>query len=526
MPDMHNLNTPIYNAVKKYIDLNPLPFHMPGHKLGKGIPPEVLKNLPFMDITEIPGMDNLHYPQGIIKEAQALASEAFGSDNTFFLVNGSTSGIHAMIMALCNPGDQLIVPRDCHKSVISGMMLAGVEPVYLHPEFNQEFGITTVITPHEVEKALTNNPGAAAVLITRPNYYGVCSDIEKIAEIVHRHGKILAVDEAHGAHLKFGEGLPLCAIEGGADICVQSAHKTLPALTQGSYLHVKGERINLERLKMILRMLQTSSPSYPIMAMLDVAREIMQCYGKTLISKLLGNIELLRKQIEKEDKNKYFRWLTGKDIPGGEKDPTRIVINVRNLGITGYEADRFLREKYNIFAEMSDLYNVVFIATIADTGESFDRLKEGLLRLLDYSIKDRERARAKAKVNEDKKYEVNKIIKGRINNINNKAPNTIKNIGLNMGLPGIIIKEPGIPEQVMKLKDILYTTGTRVFLDEAEGRISKEIITPYPPGIPLVCPGEVITREIIAYIHELISNGCQVNGVGEEMDVLVVDDKE
>ncbi|HHW32049.1 MAG TPA: aminotransferase class V-fold PLP-dependent enzyme [Clostridiaceae bacterium] len=477
------MNTPIYNTIKKYISLNPLPFHTPGHKLGKGIPAEILRDLPFIDITEIPGTDNLHYPTGIIKEAQVLASEAFGSDNTFFLVNGSTSGIHAMIMAICKPGDQLIVSRDCHKSVISGMMLAGAEPVYLKPEFNEEFGITTVITPKEVEKMLEKYPKAAAVLITRPNYYGVCSDIKKIAEIVHRHGKILAVDEAHGAHLRFGDGLPFCAMDSGADICVQSAHKTLPALTQGSYLHVKNKRIDLDKLKMILRMLQTSSPSYLIMAMLDVARDILDCYGKILLSELFEYIETIQKQTENEN----FRWLTNKDISGGEKDATRIVINVAKLGLTGYEADRILREKYNIFAEMSDLNNVVFIATIADKKESFDRLREGLLGLLEYQAKD---------------------------------------VAENKELSGILIKRPEMPAQVMKLKNILHAAGTREILDKAEGRISKEIITPYPPGIPLLCPGELITREIIEYIHELISKGCRVNGVSEKLDILVVDDKQ
>lgn len=478
---MYNLNTPIYNTIKKYISLNPLPFHTPGHKLGSGIPMEILRDLPFLDITEITGTDNLHYPTGIIKEAQVLASEAFGSDNTFFLVNGSTSGIHAMIMAICKPGDQLIVSRDCHKSVISGMMLAGAEPVYMKPEYNQEFGIPTIITPHEVEKTLVNNPKAAAVLITRPNYYGVCSDIKKIAEIVHRHGKVLAVDEAHGAHLRFGDGLPFCAMDSGADICVQSAHKTLPALTQGSYLHVKDGRIDLDKLKMILRMLQTSSPSYLIMAMLDVARDIMDRYGKTLLSELLEHIETLQRQTEREN----FRWSTKRDISGGDKDPTRIVINVGKLGLTGYEADRILREKYNIFAEMSDISNIVLIATIADRRESFDRLRKGLAGLLEYQMKD-----------------------------------SVKH----KGSSGILMKEPEMPTQAMKLKNVLHTNGISVILDKAEGRISKEIITPYPPGIPLICPGEIITREIIEYIHELISKGCRVNGVGEKLDILVLEE--
>jgi lysine decarboxylase len=474
---MYYMNTPIYNTIKKYLNLNPVPFHTPGHKLGKGIPRDILSYLPFLDITELPGTDNLHYPTGILKKAQILASEAFGSEHTFFLVNGSTSGIHAMIMTICKVGDELIVTRDCHKSVIAGMMLAGVKPVYLKPEFNWEYGITTIITPYEVERALINNPKAVGILITRPNYYGVCSDIEEIAKIVHKYGKILAVDEAHGAHLKFGEGLPVCAMDSGADICVQSAHKTLPALTQGSYLHVKSEKIDLEKLRMILSMLQTSSPSYIIMAMLDVARDIMDRHGKVLFPELLEHIERLRHHTEKGN----FPWLSRSDIPDGDKDPTRIVINVGKLGLTGYEASKILREKYNIFVEMSDMGNIVFIITLADKEDSFYSLHKGLSGLFNHQIK-------------------NKIF------------------------PRLPAKDINIPIQAMDLTDVFQAKGEKTSLDKAEGRISKDIITPYPPGIPLICPGELITRDIIEYTYELILNGGCVNGVDEKLNVLVVKD--
>jgi lysine decarboxylase len=463
---MNNLNIPIYNAIKKYVSLNPIPFHMPGHKLGKGIPCEVLKNLPLMDITEIPGADNLHYPEGIIKEAQLLASEAFGADSTFFLVNGSTSGIHAMIMAMCRPGDQLIVSRDCHRSVITGMMLAGARPVYINPEFNQDFGIPTAINPHVLEKALASNPDAVGVLITRPNYYGVCSDIKRIAEIVHKYGKVLAVDEAHGAHLRFSERLPLCALDGGADICVQSAHKTLPALTQGSYLHVKNGRIDMDRLREMLHMLQTSSPSYIIMAMLDIARDIMDRCGREYFSEIFDNLGRIHSQTDSD----RLRWLCSKDIVRGDKDPTRLVINVKKLGLTGYEAGKILREKYNIFIEMSDMSNIVLIITIADQYENFERLYLGLEGLSKYS-----------------KYSTqNKIFSQSI------------------------VYQPNISMQAIELKDVLNLKATNAKLFRAEGRVSKDMITPYPPGIPLICPGEKITKEAIEYISELISKGSQI----------------
>src|SRR3989339_18069 len=231
-------NMPIYNAVTHYYKTNPTVFHMPGHKLGKGIEKEFLKNLFKLDITEIYGTDNLNYPSGMIKEAEELASKAFGASRTFFLVNGSTVGIHAMIMTICKEKDKLIVSRDCHKSVINGMLLCGVTPIYVIPEFDEEFGIFTYIDPKKIQHLLIENQDAVGVLITRPNYYGVCSNIDEIARIVHKYNKILAIDEAHGSHLKFLEKLPKCAMNGNADICVQSAHKTLLAFTQGAYLHI------------------------------------------------------------------------------------------------------------------------------------------------------------------------------------------------------------------------------------------------------------------------------------------------
>jgi arginine decarboxylase len=211
---------------------------MPGHKLGSGIPEEFLSQLEKLDLTEIPGLDDLHNPSGVVCEAQELAAGAFGAEKSYFLVNGSTVGLHAAISAVCRPGQRLIAGRDSHSAVINGMLLAGVRPYYFMPEYSDSFGICTGITPREVERALSENTDAEAVLITRPNYYGVCCDIEEIAKIVHSRNKILIVDEAHGPHLVFNKRLPMCALEAGADICIQSAHKTLPAFTQGAYLHM------------------------------------------------------------------------------------------------------------------------------------------------------------------------------------------------------------------------------------------------------------------------------------------------
>ncbi len=448
---------------------------MPGHKLGKGIPAEFLKNLAMLDLTEIPGTDNLHFPEGAINEAQKLAAKAFEAERTFFLVNGSTCGIHALIMTACKPGDKLIVGRDCHRSVINGMMLAGVEPVYIKPEFDSRFSITTVISPSELERTLKENPDCAGVLITRPNYYGICSDLEKIIEIVHRFDKLIAVDEAHGAHLKFNGKFPESSMQLGADICVQSAHKTLPAFTQGAYLHVKSGKIDLEKLRYNLSSLQTTSPSYVIMSFLDIARALMETEGERLLDALLQNVSLLEAGIC----NPGLLLLSMDKTQDYELDKSRLVINVAGLGRTGFEAERLLREKENIQVEMSDMNNIVCISTIADLREDFEKLCIALNRL----SPEREK-----RVLRDSRYDDCLFIS----------------------------------KQAVGLKDILHSKSTKVRLVKAAGRVSRGMITPYPPGIPVICPGEIISGDAVAYICRILDSGGKVNGIGEDMEVDII----
>ncbi len=472
---MNNWNIPVYNAIKKYSLSNPTPFHMPGHKLGKGIPAEFLGNPSLIDLTEIPGTDNLHYPSGAIKEAQELAAAAFGADRTFFLVNGSTCGIHAMIMTICNPGDKIIVGRDCHRSVIGGMILAGASPVYIKPDYDTRFGISTVITPQKIEKALSENPDAAGVLITRPNYYGICSDIEAIAGIVHSYGKILAVDEAHGAHLKFSPLLPPSAMEAGADMCVQSAHKTLPAFTQGAYLHVKTGRVNVERLKFNLSLIQTSSPSYVIMAFLDIARAIMENQGQELLERLLENVRRFDEQLKASDGLITLSTAGENDF---RQDSSRLVINVRKTGKTGYGVEKVLREKYNIQVEMSDLHNIVCITTAADRAQDFEYLSRALLE----------------------------TVRG------------------NSDIPGSYdsyVCDLPIPHQKIELAGIMRHEGEKVRISNAAGRTSLAMVTPYPPGIPVICPGEVVMAETIEYLARVMVSGGIVNGIEANGEITV-----
>ena len=459
-------DTPIFTALKKYVDSKPTSFYMPGHKHGRGFPQEFIDYIPQIDVTEIPGTDNLHFPESIIKEAQDLTAELFGAKHSFFTINGSSCGIMATIMCLCKHGDKLVVGRNCHKSVIAALTLAGAIPVYISPEYNEEFGISAHITPEAIEKALLDNPDSKGVLITSPNFYGVCSDIREISKVCHKYKLPLIVDEAHGPHLKFHEKLPESAMEGGADICIQSAHKTLLALTQASFLHVNSEFINLTKLKHYLVMLQSTSPSYILMASLDIARHIVAEKGERLLGELLENIDLLKEKMQKlsklsiaDEKTDVFNF-----------DPTRIVVHTRKLGITGFELDRLLRTRFNVQPELCDLYNVVFITTMDNNKEDFEALFNALSVI----------------------HEENK----------NRDELPLKNMRLDV-----------IPEQVYLPAKAFSLASKRVALSEAEGRISTAAVVPYPPGIPVLCPGEKISKHSVEYIEMILDLGGNVNNI-------------
>jgi arginine decarboxylase len=486
---------------------------MPGHKLGRGLPKELLGDLSVLDLTELPGTDNLFYPMETIKEAQILAANAFGADRTYFLVNGSTGGIHAMIMTICKPKDKLIVARDCHKSVVNGMLIADVNPVYISPEYDDEFGISLSITPSQVEKAFKDNPDAVGLLITRPNYYGVCCDIEKIAKIVQEHSKILAVDEAHGAHLIFSGRLPVSAMDAGADICVQSAHKTLPAFTQGAYLHVKTNefktnRIDTEKLEYNFRLLMTSSPSYIILASLDIARSVMQNYGEGMLDELLNNLDKFYKNILKTEgiktlKEKYSLFnepesdnMINKTNAENSYDETRIVINFRDVGLSGFEAADILRKQFNIQVEMSDMYNVICISTVSDTVKELETLRNALRSIA---------VKYGQEINSKKQSESN------------------NNNEFKMVSPAdAITKIPDLPAQKIRPNEAAAKDKVWIGISDAEGMVCAEMVVPYPPGVPVICPGEIILDDTISYICSIIKLGGNVTGLKDNSKICVI----
>ena len=473
---MYKLNqneTPLFDVLREYVNRETIPFHVPGHKKGVGMDEE-FKNFigenPFkIDVTVFKLVDSLHHPTGAIREAQKLAADAYGSKAAFFSIHGTSGAIQAMIMSVVKSGDKILIPRNVHKSVTAGIILSGAVPVYMQPELDKEVGIAHGVSPETVERTLNENPDAKAVLIINPTYYGVATDIKKIAQIVHKYDIPLIVDEAHGPHLGFNDKLPMSAIEAGADMCAQSTHKIIGALTQCSLLHVCSDRVDMHRVQQILNLLHTTSPSYILMASLDCARKQIALHGRELLDETIELIGYARKEINKIPGFYSF----GEEIlnkPGVHAiDPTKLTITCRDLGITGYDLDMILSNKYHIQMELSDLYNVLAVGSFGDTKENIDKL---ILAL----------------------KEISEDYSGR----GNKKSD--------------FIDIPSIPEQYQIPREAFNSEKVKLALKDSVGKISGEFLLAYPPGIPILCPGEIITQEIIDYVQKLKDTGLYVQG--------------
>lgn len=473
---MYKLNqneTPLFDALKEYVNRDTLPFHVPGHKKGVGIDKEFkdfIGENPFkIDVTVFKLVDSLHHPTGPIKKAQELVADAYGSDASFFSIHGTSGAIQAMILAVVNDGDKIIVPRNVHKSVTSGIILSGAVPVFMEPEIDKKLGIAHGVTPETVEKTLKENPDAKAVLIINPTYYGVATDIKKIADIVHSFDIPLIVDEAHGPHLAFSEKLPMSALESGADICAQSTHKIIGSLTQGSLLHVKSKYVDPKRVQQILNLMQTTSPSYIIMASLDCARRQIALEGKDLLEKTIELCKYTRDEINKIPGFYCF----GEEVlgkPGSYSfDPTKLTISSRELGITGFELDMILADKYHIQMELSDFYNVLAVGSFGDTKEGMDRLLAAL-------------------------KEISNEYYGKKEPVHD------------------FLDIPAVPRKVLNPREAFYSDKISIPLNESIGEISGEFLLAYPPGIPVLCPGEEITQEVVNYVHDLKRANLYVQG--------------
>jgi len=465
--------TPLFDAVKRHIEKNIVPFHVPGHKYGKGLKEFadfVGQNVMLMDLNGMEDLDNANNPIGVIYEAEKLFASAFGAQYAYFLVNGTTSGVQAMIMSACEPGDEIILPRNAHKSVFGGVILSGAVPVYVQPEINNEIGVALGVSIDNVKKAILKHPHAKAVFVINPTYYGVASDLKSITRTAHKFGMAVLVDEAHGAHMGFHNDFPLTAMEVGADMSAVSTHKTGGSLTQSSALLLRGHKIQPEAVKQVLNLTMTTSSSYILMSSIDVARKQLALYGEEMLDETLRLARMARHEINKIEGLYAF----GKELIGTagvyDFDETKLGINVRNLGITGYEAERILRDEYNIQIEMSDLYNILAIISLGDTQESIERLVDALKSMA-------------------KKLGVKDVKK-----------------------PTII---PHSPQVIVSPRDAFYSYKKPMKLEDAVGEVSAEMVMAYPPGIPLILPGERITRDLVDYIRILKEEECQLQGTAD-----------
>lgn len=459
--------TPLYDVLVKYQNQYPANFHVPGHKQGKAFLDEgnaFFKSVLQIDVTEVSDLDDLHHPSGAIVDAQKLAAEAFGADHTFFLVGGSTAGNIASILHLCRAGDSIIIQRTCHQSVFHGCMLAGAHPIYLNSSYDPDTGFETILSADLLEQLLQQNPNTKAVVITSPNYYGLVQPVQLLAKVCHKYGIPLVVDEAHGAHFGFHPDLPFSAMDEGADLVVQSTHKMLTSMTMSSMLHVKRNKCNIEEIQQWLRMIQSSSPSYPLMASLDLARKQIACEGLKKFNSLLPLLQCFRDKLKVKCKFLKEIFIKG-------QDPCKLTI-VSLKKISGQDLARDL-EQDNIIAELSDHNRVLFVFSMGTTQNDLSRLLDSLEKL-DQEISSLE------------DQDLRETMK------------TLPNYG---------------GQNPVSIMDIVQSGKERIPLKESVGRVAADLVVPYPPGIPLVLPGELITFEILEYLTSIYQSNSHIRGV-------------
>jgi len=460
----------IVGAIESYLSEEPVSFHVPGHKNGRGLTP-----LTKLDVTEIPGTDNLHHPENVILKAKKRAAKLFNSRSTYFLVNGTTCGNHAMILSATVPGDSILIARNAHKSVHTACIMGGLRPEYVYPVVHSELGIPLGVQPVDVRRLLEENPTIKAVVITSPTYEGIHSDIKALAEVVHEYEAVLLVDEAHGAHVSLNKAFGSSAITGGADMAVQSTHKSMNALTQASMLHVGTESIDLNKLESWLSMLQSSSPSYVLMASLERSLDDMEHAGVQKAQKLVTWLKAFKRNVYEDLKLKI---LSDEDIMDMKfkHDISKLVVFMKDAERV---ADQ-LRENYAIQVEYATADSIVCVTSIYNNEDDFEKLYHALVEL-------------EAKPHEE--------------------------------VEGLT----SYPEVKINLspKDAFYRRSKSVKLEDAIGCTCAEYVIPYPPGIPLLSPGEAITKEIVDLIQSWKAKGHSIIGMKDEdlKSLLVIDNE-
>jgi lysine decarboxylase len=461
-------------------------FHTPGHQRGRGAPPllrEWWGEAVFRaDLAEIPGLDNLLQPTGILGDAQARVAEIFGAEHTWFLVNGATAGVLAGLLAVCRPQGSIILPRTVHQSVIHGLIFTGTKPLFIMPEWDEKSQVWGGISPEKLREIIIHNDNLQinALVLNSPTYKGVCGAVKECIEIAQEFDIPVIVDEAHGAHFPFHPQLPDSALTLGADLVIHSTHKVLTSLTQSALLHQQGHRLNPQRISQCLRLVQSSSPSYLLLASLVATAEQMAAQGEALFTQLLTHTQGLTPAINHIPD---FHTLEINPTQAGftAQDPTRLVIQTTSLGITGFALDELLHQQYQITAEFPDYGDLTFILSPSHTQDDMQSLTQAL-------------------------QEIRQKI-GR----NGKSPPLAP-----LPLP------PPVPSGVMSPRDAFFAPQERLPWSEAVGRVSASIISPYPPGIPVLMPGELITPAVVAYLHLIDELGGQVVGVDGDQKIAVV----
>lgn len=488
-------SAPLVEALKSCAQQDVACFHFPGHNRGKAAPSplaELTGLRPFLhDLPELTELDDLFSPKGAILDAQQRAAQLFGASNTWFLVGGTTCGIQASIMATCSPGDVLILPRNSHISATSGLVLSGAVPKYIVPEYSSEWDVAGGITPSQVESALKDLEAAgrraSAVLVTSPTYHGICSDVREITELCHSRGVPVIVDEAHGAHFRFHGVLPSTALEQGADLAVQSTHKVLSSLTQSSMLHSSGDLIDKDRVSKCLQMLQSSSPSYLLLASLDAARAQLSENPETIFDKAV-DLALEAKHQLSSTPGCSLLDLSSFVSHFPFIDPLRVTLGVSQLGISGYMADEIVCREMQVICELAGSRSLTFAINLGTSREEIQRLVLAVEHL-------------------STSHYCSGSVSGRTNlKGDDYEPFTEITLGLSP-------------------REAFFAKKRRVAVGESAGEICGELISSYPPGIPVFVPGEVITDNALSYLLDVKRMGAAISGAadGQLASILVCD---
>ena len=469
MEKLSQLSAPIYEALEAFRKKRVVPFDVPGHKRGRGNPElrELLgEKCVNLDVNSMKPLDNLCHPVSVIRDAEQLAADAFGAAHAFFMVGGTTSSVQSMVLSSTKAGDKIILPRNVHKSVINALVLNGAIPVYINPDVDSKLGISLGMELNEVEKAIKANPDAKAVLVNNPTYYGICSDLRSIVKLAHAHNMLCLVDEAHGTHFYFGPNMPVNAMAAGADMASVSMHKSGGSLTQSSLL-LTGPNVNWEYVSQIINLTQTTSASYLLLSSLDISRRNLYMRGETSFAKVAEMAEYAREEINSI--GGYYAY--GRELKNGSSiydlDVTKLSVYTRDIGLAGIEVYDLLRDEYDIQIEFGDIANILAYVSIGDRIQDIERLVGALAD---------------------------------IKRLYSRDPSKMLNT------------EYIAPKVVVSPQEAFYAKDEPLPIRETAGRICSEFVMCYPPGIPILAPGEVITKEIIEYIIYAKEKGCSMQG--------------